>query len=118
MIGHVECDGRAFGTISATKTDPWSADVVQRANSLGLHGAASRLYNHVEMKAVAAMVQIGARRARIIMNHAPCGSEPRASVGCDSILANFIPTGSSLTILGTDAHGNPFQRTYEGRAAH
>ncbi|MGQ0839232.1 DddA-like double-stranded DNA deaminase toxin [Actinokineospora sp.] len=58
----------------------------------------------------------GARSARVIMNHAPSGSEPNERRGCDALLPYFIPRGQSLTVLGSDADGNPFNRTYEGKA--
>jgi hypothetical protein len=72
--------------------------------------------NHVEMKAVAAMIASGSMNARVIINHAPCGSEPRNGIGCEQFLPAIIPAGSTLTVLGTDAQGNPFERIYDGKA--
>ncbi|MGQ0841533.1 DddA-like double-stranded DNA deaminase toxin [Actinokineospora sp.] len=62
------------------------------------------------------MTGTGARSAQVIINHAPCGSEPGAIDGCDAVLPSFIPCGSQLTVLGTDAQGDPFHRTYKGKA--
>ncbi len=119
MTGIAEINGRAFGEISATTTDTWTQDVAARAQTLGLVSAAvRRLYNHVEMKAVVMMVKTGATSGRIMINHAPCGSEPGEIRGCHAYLSDFIPTGSTFTVLGTDANGNPFRSEYKGRADH
>ncbi|WP_411431355.1 DddA-like double-stranded DNA deaminase toxin [Actinokineospora spheciospongiae] len=50
------------------------------------------------------------------MNHAPCGSEQGFPQGCHDYLPDFLPTEHTLTVLGTDARGNPFKWTYEGKA--
>ncbi|CRK61500.1 hypothetical protein [Alloactinosynnema sp. L-07] len=116
MTGHIEVDGRDYGTLSATHQDTWTTEVAQRIRALGMPADALNVKNHVEMKAVVATVRSGARNARVIINHAPCGSEPRAPIGCEQYLPVFIPKGCSVTVLGTDAQGNLFQQTYLGRA--
>ncbi|MGX7825496.1 DddA-like double-stranded DNA deaminase toxin [Actinokineospora sp. 24-640] len=118
MTGIVEVGGRFLGEISATTTDIWTEEVARRTQRLGLTDPTVRvLYNHVEMKTVAMMIRSGATHARIVINHAPCGSEPRAGKGCDAYLPEFIPAGSTLTVLGTDRNGNPFRRDYTGKAS-
>ncbi|MDQ3401777.1 MAG: hypothetical protein M3548_00055 [Actinomycetota bacterium] len=115
MTGHVLLDGRDVGTISATRADVWTDEVAARIDSLGMPDDMFALTNHVEMKTVAMMIRNGARYARVIINHAPCGSGPGLMIGCDQFLSDFIPKGYSLTVLGTDQNGNPFKRTYHGR---
>lgn len=76
----------------------------------------ARLSNHVEMKAVLMLVRSGRQAATVTINNAPCGSEPGQRGGCHGVLEAFLPFGSSLTVLGTDAHGRPFRRVYHGKA--
>lgn len=83
---------------------------------LGYSLVQAQLANHVEMKAVVVMIQNNRTEARVVINHAPCGSEPGLTGGCHSFLPRFIPNGRTLTVLGTDAKGNPFRRTYRGEA--
>ncbi|HVK21299.1 MAG TPA: DddA-like double-stranded DNA deaminase toxin [Actinokineospora sp.] len=116
MTGHIEIDGRDYGQLTATHQDVWAVEVAQRIRTLGLPADALNVKNHVEMKAVLVMVTSGARNARVIINHAPCGSEPRAPIGCAQFLPVFIPEGCTVTVLGTDAQGNPFQQEFRGRA--
>ncbi|RLK54593.1 nucleic acid/nucleotide deaminase of polymorphic system toxin [Actinokineospora cianjurensis] len=115
MTGWVQLDGRDVGEITATRSDPWADDARARLLSLGLRRAKG-LNNHVEMKTVTMMIQTNAREGRVIINHAPCGSEPGDPPGCDDVLPAFIPEGRTLTVLGTDAKGDPFKRTYHGKA--
>ncbi|GAA1253241.1 hypothetical protein GCM10009676_45400 [Prauserella halophila] len=72
--------------------------------------------HHVEMKTAAMMIRLGERNGTLTLNHAPCGSEPDETGGCHDYLARILPLGFSLTVLGTDANGNPFTRTYKGTA--
>ncbi|MBM7771612.1 hypothetical protein JOD54_001816 [Actinokineospora baliensis] len=116
IVAILEVDGQSFGELTATPQDDWTAESRARIRQLGLARRADRVANHVEMKAVAVMVRTRGRQARVIINHAPCGSEPGAWIGCHSVLPDFIPEGSSLTVLGTDARGEPFSRTYKGKA--
>ncbi|RLK59676.1 DddA-like double-stranded DNA deaminase toxin [Actinokineospora cianjurensis] len=117
MTGILEINGTPFGELSATRQDDWARGSAERSRQLGIHDDAEGITHHVEMKAVIVMITSGATRARVIINHAPCGSEPGLAGGCHRLLPWFIPRGSSLTVLGTDAQGEPFQRIYEGRAA-
>ncbi|CRK58053.1 hypothetical protein [Alloactinosynnema sp. L-07] len=118
MTGQVEIDGRFMGTVGATARDTWTEQVVRRVQVLGLPIEAFAVVNHVEMKTVAMLVMGNGRHARVVINHAPCGSEPTATVvGCEQFLPAFLPKGNTLTVHGTDAHGNPFERTYVGRAS-
>ncbi|WP_253888775.1 DddA-like double-stranded DNA deaminase toxin [Actinokineospora diospyrosa] len=116
IVAILEIDGQSFGELSATVQDDWTVESRARIRALGLARRADRVANHVEMKAVVVMVRTRGRQARVIINHAPCGSEPGAWIGCHSVLPDFIPEGSSLTVLGTDARGEPFFRTYKGKA--
>ncbi len=117
MTGIVDIAGRSYGEISATRRDPWTAEVLERLHLLQLEEEAEMVANHVEMKVVAMMIRSGAKSGRVIINHAPCGSEPTMSEGCHHILPQFLPGGRSLTVFGTDASGRPFNRTYVGRAS-
>ncbi|RLK60074.1 DddA-like double-stranded DNA deaminase toxin [Actinokineospora cianjurensis] len=111
IVGLVQLDGRDFGAITATRSDSWADSVARRLAELGGN---MNLFNHVEMKTVAMMLETGAKHGQVIMNHAPCGSERGHPPGCEQALPSFIPAGRSLTVLGTDAQGNPFERTYHG----
>ncbi|HEX5405450.1 MAG TPA: DddA-like double-stranded DNA deaminase toxin [Pseudonocardiaceae bacterium] len=115
MMGYVTIDGREFGKLGATRGDPWAEQVRQRLRGLGLRRWL-RLSHHVEMKAVAVLLSVGGRGGEVRINHAPCGYEPGDPGGCHQVLSDFIPRGESLTVLGTDANGEPFQHTYQGRA--
>lgn len=115
MMGYATVDGREFGKLGATRTDPWTEQVRDRLMALGLHRFVW-LAHHVEMKAVALLLGVAGTSGEIRINHAPCGSEPRTGSGCHQVLPDFIPSGCSLTVLGTDSKGQPFQRTYQGRS--
>jgi hypothetical protein len=72
--------------------------------------------HHVEMKTAMMMIRLGERHGKLTLNHAPCGSEPGETGGCHEFLPRILPAGFSLTVLGTDANGKPFKRTYKGTA--
>ncbi|MBM7776191.1 hypothetical protein JOD54_006395 [Actinokineospora baliensis] len=116
MTGFVMLDGRDAGEITATRTDIWTDEARAGLVDLGLLRAKG-LSNHVEMKAVIMMIRTGATDGRIVINHAPCGSEPGDPTGCSDVLPTFLPEGRRLTVLGTDVRGAPFKRTYHGRAS-
>jgi hypothetical protein len=116
MTGHVLISGRSYGMITATRVDPWREEAVRRIRVLNLPRRFEALANHVEMKTVLMMIKSGATAAQIVINHASCGSEPGETGGCDAVLPELLPRGSTLTVLGTTAQGQPFHRTYEGRA--
>ncbi|MCP2301130.1 SCP1.201-like deaminase [Actinokineospora globicatena] len=115
IVGYVQLDGQDFGSITAIRTDPWATAVARRVLALKLRRGKT-LFNHVEMKTVAMMIETGAKHGQVIINHAPCGSERNKPPGCEQALPEFIPAGRSLTVLGTDAQGQPFKRTYHGKA--
>ncbi|MDQ3402415.1 MAG: hypothetical protein M3548_03345 [Actinomycetota bacterium] len=114
---HVEVDGRAYGEVRATRNDVWTQEVVKYMSSLKLPAWARQYSNHVEMKAVMMLVMSNGKSACVVVNHAPCGSEAGVPIGCDILLPRVIPRGSSVTVLGTDAQGNPFERTYSGEVS-
>jgi hypothetical protein len=116
MTGYVVIDGREYGLITATRRDPWTSSVQERLDRLGFGTRYDWLSNHVEMKVVVAMIQSGKRIATVTINNAPCGSQSGDFRGCHQLLAGFLPRGSSLTVLGTDVNGQPFQHTYQGKA--
>lgn len=115
MVGYITVDRRDLGRVGASRSDPWVEDVTRRLRSLRQYGYLW-LAHHVEMKAVAMLLRLGGSHAEVRINHAPCGSEPRQGSGCHQLLPDFLPTGTSITVLGTDSTGRPFHRTYEGRA--
>lgn len=101
IVGYLEVDGQPRGEIRATRDDVWSGEVLRRMRELGFPGRARRIYNHIEMKCVTMMVLSRGVHAQVIINHAPCGSEPGAVRGCEQYLPDFLPLGSSLTVLGS-----------------
>jgi hypothetical protein len=116
MTGYVVIDGREYGRITATTLDSWTEVVTKRLRRLGMAGFAGYLSNHVEMKVVQMMVDAGTRSATVTINHRPCGTPFDRRPGCHDVLGAFLPRGSSLTVLGTDAAGQPFRHVYHGEA--
>lgn len=116
MTGYVIIEGRSWGEITATAQDTWTEEVRGRFQRLNRPEFVRRLSNHVEMKVAMMMLTTGARTAEVVINHAPCGFGVERWQGCHDVLPRFLPRGYSLTVLGTDAHGRPFQHTYEGSA--
>lgn len=96
--------------------DPYSDMVDERLRDLGVRRPGT-LRRHVEMKAAAMLARSGDQHQEIVINHAPCGSEPAATRGCHAILEPFLPAGRSLTVHGTTADGAPFTHTYRGRGS-
>jgi hypothetical protein len=115
MMGYVTIDGREFGKLGTARGDPWAQQVEQRLKGLGLFRYL-RLVHHVEMKAAAILLAVAGAEGEVRINHAPCGSAPRQRSGCHEALPHFIPKGRTLTVMGTDADGQPFLQTYRGRA--
>ncbi len=62
------------------------------------------------------MIQEGRFCAQVVINHVPCGSRPGQLTGCDQLLEPYLPRGYELTVLGTTQRGEPFAKTYRGRA--
>jgi hypothetical protein len=96
----------------------WTTFIQQRLVELRICGpAVTRIVrSHVEMKVATMMIQERRMGAELVINHAPCRSRPDQRTGCHSILAAYLPTGYELTVLGTTQQGEPFARTYRGRA--
>ncbi|GLZ41568.1 DddA-like double-stranded DNA deaminase toxin [Actinokineospora sp. NBRC 105648] len=111
----IQIDGKPIGSITPARGDVWAQRAARRSFDLELWQA-DDVSNHVEMKAAVILVEGRGTHAQVILNHAPCGSEKYDPAGCDDYLPDFIPIGRSMTVLGTDARGNPFRRTYEGKA--
>lgn len=108
---------RKLGHITPNRDDPWTAEARKELVQRGFRTIiAQRMAHHVEMKTAAMMIRLGERHGTLTLNHAPCGSEPGETGGCHNYLARILPLGFSLTVLGTDANGNPFKRTYKGTA--
>ncbi|GLZ38335.1 DddA-like double-stranded DNA deaminase toxin [Actinokineospora sp. NBRC 105648] len=115
LVAHIEIDGRLIGSITPRRGDVWTRDVMERVFELELNGA-NLVANHVEMKAAIILIQGTGTHAQVTLNHSPCGSEPNDRAGCDNYLPAFLPVGLRMTVLGTDARGAPFKRTYDGKA--
>jgi SCP1.201-like deaminase len=96
----------------------WSPDIKQRLVGLGIarERTAEILMSHVELKVATMMTIRGVRDVDLVINHAPCGVRAGQPVGCDDVLESYLPKGYSLTVHGTTQDGDPFSRTYRGRA--
>ncbi|KMS86579.1 hypothetical protein ACZ91_35990 [Streptomyces regensis] len=118
MVAYPEIGGRKLGHITPNRDDPWVAEAKTEMLKRGIPSAAARrLANHVEIKTATMMIRRGEREGRLVLNHAPCGSEPGATGGCHDYLPDMLPAGFTLTVLGTDIHGNAFRHTYRGTAS-
>ncbi|WP_424189562.1 DddA-like double-stranded DNA deaminase toxin [Actinokineospora sp. G85] len=115
--GYPEIDGRTWSRVTAARGDWLARETQAELVAIGLEEEAERLGNHVEMKVVMLMRKRGAVSGRVVINHAPCGSESddEMLIGCHLALPKYLPEGSSFTVLGTDARGNPYRRTYRGK---
>ncbi|WP_156754033.1 DddA-like double-stranded DNA deaminase toxin [Actinokineospora pegani] len=118
MTGYAEIGGRNCGKFTAARGD-WLAEETKAVLvEIGMCDEADYLGNHVEMKVVTMMRKTGSTSGQVVINHAPCGSElsDRQRFACHRVLPEYLPGGSSLTVLGTDARGYAFRFTYRGRA--
>lgn len=116
-MAYPEIGGRRLGHLTPSRDDPWTEEARQELIKRGFRAiVARRMAHHVEMKTAAMMIRLGERQAKLTLNHAPCGSEPGETGGCHDYLTRILPQGFSLTVLGTDANGQPFKRTYKGTA--
>lgn len=95
--------------------DGFSDMVDERLRELGVRRR-SRLRTHVELKVAAMLMRSSQRHQEVVINHAPCGSEPEQTRGCHEMLPMFLRAGHSLTVYGTTATGKPFSYTYRGGA--
>lgn len=73
------------------------------------------LHFHVEMRAVALMVERGHTTAQVVLNNVPCGAEANQPPGCHQFLELVLPVGSVLTVMGSCRDGQAFSHTYRGR---
>lgn len=103
------------GAFQSNMPDRWAAEARQRISQLGI-AVPHYLPYHVEMRAAAMLISSGVRDARLVMNNVPCGFRPGTTRGCHQALEHFLPTGTTLTVLGSDSDGRPFHHTYRGRA--
>lgn len=118
LVAYPELDGRLLGRITPSRDDPWTGEARAELLSRGIpRAAARRLAHHVEMKTAAMMIRLGKRDGKLTLNHAPCGSTPGMTGGCHEYLPDMLPAGFTLTVLGTDSHGNAFRYTYRGTAS-
>ncbi|GAA1213195.1 DddA-like double-stranded DNA deaminase toxin [Prauserella alba] len=118
VVAYPELGGRALGHITPNRDDPWTAEARDALRKRDIPDAVTRrLAHHVEMKTATMMIKLGERHGKLTLNHAPCGSEPGATGGCHAYLPAILPTGFSLTVLGTDVDGKPFKRIYKGTAS-
>jgi hypothetical protein len=102
------------GLFASNTWDAWVDDAKQRMATLRIR-APGYLANHVEIRAATMMIHSGVRDGEIVMNHVPCGYADRAR-GCHQVLEQFLPSGTTLTVLGSDQAGRPFRYTYRGKA--
>ncbi|WP_169514666.1 DddA-like double-stranded DNA deaminase toxin [Actinokineospora enzanensis] len=115
LVGYVQLDGRDVGTVTPARTDVWAQETMKRISDRR-NRRMRRIANHVEMKVATMLAQSAVRHAQIILNHAPCGSEPGDPPGCHDYLEDFVPRGCTITVFGTTQDGAPFRRTYTGKA--
>ncbi|OLT38661.1 hypothetical protein BJF85_08090 [Saccharomonospora sp. CUA-673] len=64
----------------------------------------------VEMKLAQYMADNNITEATVVINNRPC----QGALSCDNLLSVLLPTGSSLTVYGTEPDGTPFKQTYRG----
>ncbi|NYH79911.1 hypothetical protein FHR84_003260 [Actinopolyspora biskrensis] len=114
-IGQAKINGRHIGEMRSGR-DGLSERVDERVRAVGIR-TRRQLGNHVEMKLASLLIDSQARHGEIVINNAPCGTEPGAFAGCDQHLERFLPSGYSLTVYGTTAQGRKFAQTYHGKAS-
>ncbi|WP_409496074.1 DddA-like double-stranded DNA deaminase toxin [Amycolatopsis sp. cmx-11-12] len=67
---------------------------------------------HVETKLAVRMARTGLDDVTVTINHVPCAGP----LGCDKVLPNVLPAGSTLTVYGVTADGTPKTYRYQGKA--
>lgn len=102
-------DGAVQPIVSGKDPDSESADI--RLERLGMPGRAARAAD-VELKLAARMAREGIEHATVVINYTPC----RGRFGCDTLIPILLPEGSTLTVHGVTAEGQPFRRQYTGGA--
>lgn len=113
-VGHGTIGGRPIGEMRSGR-DGLSERIEERVRAVGIRTRRA-LGNHVEMKLASLLVDSQTREGTIVINNAPCGSEPGSFPGCEQYLDRFLPQGYSLTVHGTTAQGKKFSQTYHGKA--
>ncbi|QIZ33485.1 DddA-like double-stranded DNA deaminase toxin [Saccharopolyspora sp. ASAGF58] len=113
-VGYVRVNG--LPTRVQSGADGFSDTVDQRLREIGVRRPFD-LRRHVEMKIAAMMTRTGDQHQEVVINHAPCGSEPGQTRGCHDMLERFLPRGRSMTVYGTTADGKPFSHTYHGKGS-
>ncbi|MBB5159912.1 hypothetical protein BJ970_007512 [Saccharopolyspora phatthalungensis] len=113
-VGYVRVNG--LPTRVQSGADGFSDMVDQRLQEIGVRRPLD-LRRHVEMKIAAMMTRTGDQHQEVVINHAPCGSEPGQTRGCHDMLERFLPRGRSMTVHGTTADGKPFSHTYHGKGS-
>ncbi|GAA2676491.1 hypothetical protein GCM10010428_39070 [Actinosynnema pretiosum subsp. pretiosum] len=94
----------------------WGPAVRERMAALGIR-TRMRIYQHVEMKVAMMMVGTGRRSVALVINNAPCGSQPgQVALGCHQALERFLPEGSELVVHGSTSAGEPCSWAYRGKA--
>ncbi|MBQ0926739.1 DddA-like double-stranded DNA deaminase toxin [Saccharopolyspora endophytica] len=95
----------------------WSVEVQRNAVARGIAPRTARfLSSHVELKAAEKMIREGRQHSELVINNIPCELQPGKGIGCEQAIERYLPPGSSLTVHGTTQDGNPFTRTYKGKA--
>lgn len=87
------------------KGDPYHLAADEHAKKLGIGPLMTT--SHVEIKFAMFMRERGLTSESIVINNIPCNDGP---LSCESVLKDFLPEGSKLTVYGPD-----FQHTYEAR---
>ncbi|MFD9891382.1 DddA-like double-stranded DNA deaminase toxin [Amycolatopsis sp. NPDC059027] len=112
-VGYAKINGRVIPASFSSRPDAWADTAGHRLRERGLP---DYLRFHVEIKLAALMIDTRATEAEVVINHAPCGSEPGTGGGCHETLEEFLPEGYKLTVHGSTANGEPFSHTYRGSA--
>lgn len=110
-------DGAVGQPITSGSDESWSPEVRKNAVARGVSPQTARyLASHVEMKAAELMIREGRQHSELVINNVPCDLVPGKGIGCEQALEKYLPAGSTLTVHGTTHNGNPFTRTYKGKA--
>ncbi|HEX3784001.1 MAG TPA: DddA-like double-stranded DNA deaminase toxin [Pseudonocardiaceae bacterium] len=110
-------DGRLTPFISG-RDGGWTPKIEDRFAKLQIvtREFADVVKSHVEMKVATMMIEEQRQHSELVINHSTCGSQPGRSPGCDQVLEPYLPKGYTLTVHGTTQQGEPFSKTYRGRA--
>ncbi|SFO81695.1 SCP1.201-like deaminase [Amycolatopsis arida] len=113
-IGYV--DG-SYHQFTSGLDDTYSPQIWRRLMEKGVQEAAATfLSTHVELKVATDMIMRGKTDSELVINHQPCRARSPLRPGCDDVLEQYLPPGYTLTVHGTTDEGEPFTRTYRGKA--